>query len=440
MMSRAAVGLLPFLVLGQGYLKPDDPSTLIVVGKRAAFVMDPPELIAGAFCRPPIWTTDGRYVVVERIVPDPETTPAQLYVARQKSDLDGVEELSHRHEIVAWSAKTRRSRIVLTFDPAQERIGGLTPVPGGRRLYGNLTVMVRDPASGASIRRTGFVILEPESGRVVRIAPPDPTRMAMLEFSSQGIGALVQHDERLRNRTVAFVGLDGRIGTPFPLPEGSFFDFNDAGQPAVRTVVRDKNGKRSIQERLLNVRLEGGSSDTLPPIPASEAMLVVSDEPISAKGKGIFLQAVDGDKKAYGVVTGDGSDPELSPRENAVAYLSSGSAFVRVLTRLSPDELARLEREAEQAKAMDRAKKVGLALSMYAADADDVMPPSGGDLVETVLPYAKSRAIFDGFVYTFNGALPAGDRSGIILGYVSAPGGRAVVHGDGSVNWQSDGF
>jgi hypothetical protein len=57
-----------------------------------------------------------------------------------------------------------------------------------------------------------------------------------------------------------------------------------------------------------------------------------------------------------------------------------------------------------------------------------------------VLPYAKDRALFDGFVYLLNGGASTSleNPTTTEMGYKRVKGGRVVVYGDSSTRFVPD--
>jgi len=75
---------------------------------------------------------------------------------------------------------------------------------------------------------------------------------------------------------------------------------------------------------------------------------------------------------------------------------------------------------------------------MYAQDYDEVLP-SGDGLQDTILPYLKMADILKGFQFTYNGPSELGKiekPNETVLGFISGPGGRAVLYADGHARWE----
>ncbi|MFN3729029.1 MAG: hypothetical protein ACK4XJ_04885 [Fimbriimonadaceae bacterium] len=174
---------------------------------------------------------------------------------------------------------------------------------------------------------------------------------------------------------------------------------------------------------------------TLPAGPIKGNWTVVERGAARAAGQSFWLTSQHKGKEVSTLVTPFAQSAEIAGSGTAVAYANAEGCFVRDVYAFDNDVADHIAREA----AMDHAKQVGLALLMYAADYDDTLLP-GSDL-EVVLPYVKNRESLDRFVFTFSGTRNMRDiqsPSETVLGYVPGPGGRAIVHADGSVRWRPD--
>lgn len=132
------------------------------------------------------------------------------------------------------------------------------------------------------------------------------------------------------------------------------------------------------------------------------------------------------------VVTTDGTEAAMSPRLDAVAYVSQGITMIRRMNKVDPKEVL-LARDAQARKeALERAKQVGLAILMFAGDNEDRYPPNKG-WQDAIAPYLRNSKVGDGFNYTFGGgdATRIENPATMELGFFDCPGGRAVVYADG---------
>jgi len=130
----------------------------------------------------------------------------------------------------------------------------------------------------------------------------------------------------------------------------------------------------------------------------------------------------------------------LSPTNTGVAFTRNGDLFVCPMLKVDAKDLEKYLAAKAQKELMDRAKTVATGMAMYAADYDDSYPLAG-DPSEAVNPYLKDPSLIDGFVYTFGGGELSKDAnpSEVQLGYITGPGGRAIVFADGHVKWEPKG-
>ena len=130
---------------------------------------------------------------------------------------------------------------------------------------------------------------------------------------------------------------------------------------------------------------------------------------------------------------------QLEPKGRSIAYVDNGALLLREVRPFDHDLAEKMKIAAMKSEALNKSKQLGLALIMYAADMDDVLP-NGENFVSRLLPYLKDRKMIDNFNYTFAGgsmsqiANPATTE----LGFTNGPGGRAVVYADGHAKWIND--
>lgn len=128
--------------------------------------------------------------------------------------------------------------------------------------------------------------------------------------------------------------------------------------------------------------------------------------------------------------------PVFSDTSEFVVYQDAGALLIREIKPIDPD-LAKKVVEAElKTKAMNDAKQAALALLLYGADMDDILPGAEG-WEDKVMPYCLDKEMLKKFNYTFRG----GDLNNVEspstteMGFVLGPGGRAVAYVDGHVKW-----
>lgn len=124
---------------------------------------------------------------------------------------------------------------------------------------------------------------------------------------------------------------------------------------------------------------------------------------------------------------------------DVVAYCDAGVLLLRELKKVDHNRALDLTLELRHRATMNAAKQVGIALLIYAADADDILP-NGENFIAKLLPYTKDSKILSNFNYTFAGGPidKIKDPAGTELGFVLGEGGRAIVYADGHAKWVSD--
>ncbi|MBI1333991.1 MAG: hypothetical protein GC165_14050 [Armatimonadetes bacterium] len=128
--------------------------------------------------------------------------------------------------------------------------------------------------------------------------------------------------------------------------------------------------------------------------------------------------------------------PRFSYDNKFVVYQDAGALLVRDIQPIDTDTAKKLYNDALKLAAISKAKQVALGLIMCAADNDDVLPGLQGWEAK-VDPYLKDQDMMKDFNYTFHGGdmNSLEDPAGTELGFVLAPGGRAVAYTDGHVKW-----
>jgi hypothetical protein len=127
----------------------------------------------------------------------------------------------------------------------------------------------------------------------------------------------------------------------------------------------------------------------------------------------------------------------VSPSQKTVAYITGGALLIREITPIDSKLAEKAEESKLKAKAIQEAKQVGTAINIFAADNDDQLP-SGEDFNQKLGPYLKNPKVLDGFTFNskYKNMGEMKDPANEEMGFKSAPGGRAVVYGDGSVRWK----
>jgi hypothetical protein len=269
-----------------------------------------------------------------------------------------------------------------------------------------------------------------------------------------------------KTRLMAVLQADGNLSPVVKLETSGFASVRglslDKTKLFLRVVTMEKQPERQAllqREKWVALEIGQGLVTPLAQAPPKEEMIARSSEPSepkralalandaakltgaagrSATTNALWLEASEprGDKKfARGLVTAEAESNYLLPDLSAVLYTHDGALYAAPLAFL--DRLA-FEKLLKQL-AMTNAKQVGIGLMMYAQDYDENFPNDPSRVRDAVMPYIRSSDVFAEFVYTYSGPTGLGQiaaPSTTTLGYISGPGGRAVIFADGHVKWE----
>ncbi|GEM_PF-6171582 len=424
-------------------VQPEEPRRLFAAGKGLAYYMEPPALAAPPFVTHIQWTDDGTSLLASRLVPPASAAPLDVAAARQTEGLEGMLKLRSRSQLLAWSRSARTTRTLLDLDSARTTIGEIEPMKGSDRALVLLSERNFLPDGTFSAPHEAYVLVAVGTGAVTRlwtgVEGQDDTSIQL--SPARPLGALVKIVSRTGppKAQVALFGADGRLGPSFTV--SGRFDFSTDGGPGVASQGR-RDGKPWMVFHRLDPKTGsigavaersgwGIETEKAPPLSVASAK-----EPPGENG--LFLRAEGAKPDDLGLVSSEGTLPLISPRFDAVAYLWGSGAYVRGIAKVDRKAYDDAMLQAEKTKAMRIAKSVGLAMRMYASDADDEYPLNNQK--GSVDPYLRDRSMLSAFNYTFGGGAPSksGDPATVTIGFVTGPGGRAVVYADGRVVWVPD--
>lgn len=433
----------PFALALQQSGSPDLNRT-IAAGPTVAVVMAPPDTVCGSDVQRLLWTAGGRNLVVLRQVGD--QSAANLVRALGGGAANGAS----RTELIAWNLQSRKARTVLNLSGDLGRFGEIEAMPGTENVVVEMAQRVRQP-DGRFTDLDTISLVSAVTGAVVRINARDGSTPGfdVSEVSpTRPLVAIRRLSGETRTETVRFVDANGRSSPSLALPARAHLMFGADGLPGYVTPFTPVKGKKPRLQfhKIDPVTARAGAvvEIDLPdaPKPAVAPMVAIAQSSLvpNIVAPAIFLLPEGGKPEEMGVVSTDGTKPLLSPNFEAIAYVSQGSAMVRGLAKTTRALYEKAKLDAARTVALSKAKQVGLALMMYAADMDDVLPGLGTDVNQTISPYLRNNSLLEGFTYTFAG----GDMSAIekpaetTLGFVSGPGGRAMIYADGHVKWLPD--
>lgn len=441
------------LLLGQFSMMGGDPRREFAAGDKEAVMMFPPETVCGASASEMVWTADSSALVVTRGSADIAAADVIRFMGGSQPTEADVARLKPMMELVVWNVKSRKARTIVSGDATRLMVSEIQPMPGGDRMVLSLRETGTGP-KGEPMVTNSIALLSPSAGTLTRLsAVREGGAMESFQVSSsKGLGFVRRIDLSQGVDTVRFFGADGRLGNPLRLPPRSNVTFEEGGIPSITIVERKEGAKPKVRitridpsvPRLLNT-IDYSPSRDLQTLPNNEAqkplgLQLVVGEVAGASAPSIFLKVSGGKPEELGVVTTDGTRGLLSPKGDAIAYVSQGSAMVRLIAKVPRSAYDQARMAAERSAALSNAKQAALALIMYAADMDDTLPNGDIDLRARVGPYMRNSSILSSFTYTFGGGdmKSIQNPAGTEIGYVTGPGGRAVAYADGHVRWIPD--
>ena len=131
----------------------------------------------------------------------------------------------------------------------------------------------------------------------------------------------------------------------------------------------------------------------------------------------------------------------------AIPGTVGGAVWAAPLLRVPRESFLQARRAALRQVAISNARQIGLSLRMYLQDYDETFPPGDGSVNDAIYPYLKNRDLFNnpatgqaGFSFSLGGEALSSiqNPAETIMGYLTGPGGRAVMYADGHVKWEQN--
>jgi hypothetical protein len=419
-----------------------------------AYTLAPAEVIAGGSCRSLSWSDDGRYVAVLRVAMSPrailEAVASPNVPAEAEESLE-IYDVARRKTSILWKGRTSEVQLPrinwlkgtdclvgVAIRRSSSDAPGVAPTSMGELLY-------FDAAAGSS-----KTLAQAEEQSL--IMEPSPTKgFALVGIAKFVAGAKFEESPKGSWQVKYHVlSADGRLSAPLTIPGGFMSRWSEDGaSPIFMDWSKGADGKMTRQVWLLNaetgtaVRVEGEPKEFHPSPPKLPLYAGPGDDTLKIAESTRSVKPgwlVSADRKEIALVSGNVTEIALSPTLNAVAYVSEGAALIRPLVQIPKEMLNAAKNAAERLRVMNNAKQCALALIMYSADNDDMLPSNVDDVQKLMYPYLKNQDIMSGFVYSFSGGLMTDvkEPANTIMGYIPGPGGKAVVYVDGHVKWQAD--
>ena len=455
------------LANAQRGLSPSVPR--VVATDDQAFALLPPELIAAPTITAIEPSPDGKYVIVHRMAMKINTsslTPEGIQLMEKNPP-------AGEQQIILWDGRTRESRIVWR-GPIDVRIGDIQWMKGSNIAIGLASKIVKvnpdDPMSQYTtinslwrLSATADKAQEyplPKSDEMtsfgITVSPVEP--LAILErytsiitaagLTSQHTMSLVKSD----GRTIVDINLEGQPGRRMAR-------FDAIGNPVLIAYYQpDKVKGGKYDKRYFNIDTRNGF---LKPyvgeyreneMQVKSAQLLAKEklalrvEPFTVRSRDtsqkvgmLWLEGSPNSESPRTLVATDSGSGQFLSNGQGVVYDSNGALWFAPMVHMSLEQFKEMRDTALRAQLMNNAKQLGLGLLMYTQDYDEMLPDPDG-INTKVEPYIKNMELFNGFSYTFpGGALKDIEKpSETELGYVTGPGGRAVIYVDGHVKWRKD--
>jgi hypothetical protein len=445
-----------------------------VLTENECFLVMPPELIAAPTVTNVTPSGSGRYMLVQRM--------SIRITSKMLAQLDSTrpQQPPGESSLVLWDSQTRQSREVWRTPTSDTQIVNVSWMPESDTALILMRQMLpkdpKDPRQGM-VTRNGLLRLTPamEKAQVVGltevgeegmldlwVSPVKP--IAVLHRTRWDSVKIPQPDGSVKDGprnpdTLYLLSESGRIGAhvnvPSDQPLGGLLTGEDGG-PVVSTyqMRADKKGFQA-QFFALNPRTAAltplekapvfrgvtvAAADAQNyPVRVRRAQAVAKDGDDQQKVGLLWLESTTKSEQPRTLIAADAANATLLPANDVVVYHAQGAVWATPLLRLDKAQFIAMRDAARRTTVLSNGKQLGLAVMMYAQDYDETYP-TGDNINAKLTPYLKNDALFQGFTYTFGGgAMSSVEKPAETeLGFVTGPGGRAVIYADGHVKWRPD--
>ncbi len=415
-----------------------DSSRDVILSPKLAYVMLTPDVVCGPKVVHMSWTPDGKMLLVFR---DNSSLTADmvnnLYVGGELPPTKTTQ------EVYLWNRRTKTGKLAFSSDRAKLRLELMSWMGNSGTVF--LAMHASEDRTTREfyfVRSSGSTKLNlPPDGNYTAFVSPTHDAGALVSGIASGVTSSQSRSEPV---IVRFFDSTGRFGPELSLPEANRGIYWRGNVPIVGSW--EQVGDRRRLKGWFDVDKRTGALR-----PGSEPSFDENESPdFSIEGTSTDLDIGRGelvrvrpltalptvDLKVNPIraslISGDGGTATIAPDNGAIAYTTHGVGLVRAMVPVPRADF-------ERAETIIKARQVATALAMYSGDADDLFPPNSG-WAEATNPYTKDISLLRNFIYTFSGGkLPEGtDPSKFVIGYMSGPGGRAMVYGDSSVKWEKD--
>ncbi len=469
----ALAALLPkSTALAQGP-PPGLQSPRAVLTEKDAFAILPPEIIAAPQVNNISSSESGRYILAERTS---MRITQQMLKERENMHGGPPGEVS----LILWDSQSRQAREVWKAASSTTRVVRTAWIPQTETalvmVEQNLPPDPKQPRT-SSARRQGMLRVTPSMEKAQVIGLTELGEDGYLDFwvSPARPVAVLKYTRNIPMKTTLPNGTNvdavdfhetlymlsetGRLGAHVEMPKGlnfAGFQVGEDGNPAVLLVkyVPDKKGVErqwfamnprtaaltplaKAPEFKVTPRLPSGSPTAA--IRVRQTGMIAKEGETSQQVGLLWLESIAKSERPRALISSDSTGGFLLPQADVVVYHSQGALLAAPLLKMDKAIYLSMLEAAEQTTIMSNAKQLGLAVLMYSQDYDETMPTPVG-INAKLEPYLKNDSLFQNFTYTYGGGKLADIKSPVETetGYVTGPGGRAVIYVDGHVKWRKD--
>jgi hypothetical protein len=445
---RIAGGIAVALILAglttarsQSILGELPPMSGALLTEKTAYMVLPPEFVAGPIIRQVQESPNGDYLLVVR-----EVQPA----------LQGLTPPNPQTEVqlLLWNCRTRKSTVLWRSASTLERRVALSSVawlPGTNSAFAQATF--------ATIEENKLKSVE---GRLLRIDAPNADAKTIMQSAgpttlfvggAKPVVALLSTEQN----TLRVLNADGVPGRPIVLSRKDIVLQSWLEEGKTLFGYRSERDAQNLPIRagyaIYDITTgEYTLTDKRPTFPSYPSP--VRDVPFRIVfGKGelrhkelqlrlspLWLEGTDKTITGSVLVAADGNMSQVL--RTGVHYRSGESLYFAPIVRADREALMGLVKN----RLMQNGKQIALAMLMYNQDYDELFPPADGDIQNLIQPYLKNsnifldpltnRPIFELNPYKNPSLSSFTTPSTTAMGYLTGPGGRAIIYVDGHVKWE----
>ena len=230
----------------------------------------------------------------------------------------------------------------------------------------------------------------------------------------------------------AILQRNGRLSPTIELPKDAYLDLQPNGEFA-----ETESGKRYVYSRSTSEWVPVTDRPTYKR-PDGPGAAVTGSKVIGRHFEKELLSAifvVDAYNSTPPLFIAAGVDAVYKVAESAVLIQRGAALTMRKLSKEPAGIVLKRIADWERTEAMHAAEEMGRHFKLYADRNGGSFPARGADLGLEFFYSSREGGPDPRFVYEFVGGVPTEALSNILLGYISAPSGRAELYADGRVTW-----